>query len=41
MPTPWWRALRRSTGALLVIPPERHAVAALEDSTILLTVAKP
>ena len=29
------------TGDLLVTPPERHAVAALEDSTILLTVAKP
>ena len=29
------------SGDLLVIPPERHAVAALEDATVLLTVAKP
>lgn len=28
------------TGDLLVIPTERHALEALEDSTILLTVAK-
>jgi quercetin dioxygenase-like cupin family protein len=29
------------TGDLIVIPAERHAVAALEDATFLLTVAKP
>lgn len=29
-----------ATGALLVVPPERHSVEALEDSTFLLTVAK-
>lgn len=28
------------TGDLIVIPPERHALAALEDSVVLLTVAK-
>jgi quercetin dioxygenase-like cupin family protein len=27
-------------GDLIVVPPERHALAALEDSVILLTVAK-
>ena len=28
------------TGDLIVVPPARHALEALEDSTILLTVAK-
>jgi quercetin dioxygenase-like cupin family protein len=30
-----------STGDLLVIPPERHALSADEDSVVLLTVVKP
>lgn len=29
------------TGDLLVIPPARHSVTALEDTAVLLTVAKP
>lgn len=36
-PTASWEG---ATGAMIVVPPERHAVEALEDSTFLLTVAK-
>ncbi|SDT70910.1 hypothetical protein [Jiangella sp. DSM 45060] len=33
-----WRSAEGSAGDVLIIPPERHSLAAAEDSVVLLTV---